>query len=140
MITAYTTYDPKTGRIVRTGTSSDIDNEMAHTKADLRVLLVESDLTRQYVLNGQVVNFPEQPSPHHIFNYTTKQWQADPEAAWASVRQRRAQLLADSDWIVTKATEAGQLVPPEWVAYRQALRDITLQSDPWAIVWPVAPI
>ena len=61
------------------------------------------------------------------------------ELKWASVKQQRARLLAGSDWMVTKATESGQAVQPEWIAYRQALRDITLQSDPWVIVWPVAP-
>jgi hypothetical protein len=26
-----------------------------------------------------------------------------------------------------------------WVAYRAALRDVTKQSDPFNIVWPVMP-
>lgn len=85
------------------------------------------------------VDMPPRPSEFHEFDYTRKQWVANPEAAWASVKQKRARLLAGSDWMVTKAAESGQTVPPEWVAYRQALRDITLQADPWAIVWPVAP-
>jgi len=85
------------------------------------------------------VTMPPRPDAYHDFDYTRKQWVANPEAAWASIRQQRARLLAGSDWLVTKAAESGQLVPPEWVAYRQALRDITLQADPWAIVWPVMP-
>jgi hypothetical protein len=91
------------------------------------------------ILNDHPVDMPERPSIHHVFDYTNKQWVASPDLAWASVKQQRARLLAGSDWMVTKATEYGQSVPPEWIAYRQALRDITLQSDPWAIVWPVAP-
>ena len=79
------------------------------------------------------------PSPHHTFNYTTKQWVANPAAAWAAVKLARQKLLTESDWRVTKAAESGQPVPPEWVVYRQALRDITSQADPLALDWPVAP-
>lgn len=99
------------------------------------------DLLKQYhnLETNLPVDMPPKPSEFHDFDYTRKQWAANPEAAWASVKQKRARLLAGSDWMVTKAAESGQTVPPEWVAYRQALRDITLQADPWAIVWPVAP-
>jgi hypothetical protein len=55
------------------------------------------------------------------------------------VRVDRDRRLAASDWIVTRATERGEPVPAEWVAYRQALRDITGQADPLAIIWPTAP-
>ena len=82
---------------------------------------------------------PERPSPHHDFDYTTKQWQPNPDAAWQAAKMKRSQLLTASDWVVTKATESGLPVPQPWMDYRQALRDITLQTDPWAIVWPVAP-
>jgi len=27
----------------------------------------------------------------------------------------------------------------EWVAYRQALRDLTTQTDPFNITWPASP-
>lgn len=60
-------------------------------------------------------------------------------AAWAAVRAKRNALLAASDWIVTRAIERGEAVPAAWLAYRQALRDITLQADPFNIVWPPAP-
>lgn len=59
---------------------------------------------------------------------------------WKVVRARRTVLLKESDWVVTKAMEQGDVVPLDWVVYRQALRDITLQADPFAISWPVKPI
>lgn len=106
-----------------------------------RVFIGDVDVSRQYhdLATNLPVDMPPKPSEFHDFDYTRKQWVANPEAAWASVKQKRARLLAGSDWMVTKATESGQAVPPVWMAYRQALRDITLQADPWAIVWPVAP-
>lgn len=62
-----------------------------------------------------------------------------PERQWELVRVERNAKLADTDWWVTKASEAGGSISPEQHAYRQALRDITDQSDPFNIVWPVAP-
>jgi hypothetical protein len=37
--------------------------------------------------------------------------------------------MANSDVVMT----------PEWIAYRQALRDITDQQDPFNIIWPIKP-
>lgn len=83
---------------------------------------------------------PEQPSEYHQFDYTTKQWALDPGAAWAAVRRRRDGLLARSDWVILRAADQGTPVPPEWLAYRQALRDVTDQSDPLNIIWPTPPV
>lgn len=60
--------------------------------------------------------------------------------AGADVRNDRNALLVASDWVVTRATERAQPVPPAWLAYRQALRDITAQPGfPQAVVWPQQP-
>lgn len=58
---------------------------------------------------------------------------------WAVVRIERDLLLADSDWVTLRAIEQDLPVPEDWRAYRQALRDITLQPDPFSIDWPTAP-
>lgn len=55
---------------------------------------------------------------------------------WASVRDERNRLLAECDWTqVPDATVDKQA----WLDYRQALRDITTQTDPINIVWPTPP-
>lgn len=126
------------GKILRKGTcnKSALGNQIIGEDE----YLIEGDgFQDSWVVDGKLLPLPRRPSEFHDFDYARKQWVANPEAAWASVKQQRARLLAGSDWMVTKAAESGQTVPPEWVAYRQALRDITLQADPWAIVWPVAP-
>lgn len=58
---------------------------------------------------------------------------------WAAVRQKRDGLLAASDWVAIKQAEQGGPMPRAWRDYRQALRDITLQADPFNITWPTAP-
>jgi len=58
---------------------------------------------------------------------------------WESVRARRDNLLAQSDWVVTKSFETGIPVTDDWKIYRQALRDVPLQSDVDNISWPTLP-
>jgi hypothetical protein len=49
-----------------------------------------------YVFNGALVDMPPQPSHHHVFNYTTKQWE-DPRtladlksAQWVTIKRARS--------------------------------------------------
>ena len=82
---------------------------------------------------------PPPPSAHHIFDYTTKQW-IDPRTAeteWPLVRSQRNALLYASDW--TQLPDVPLATKETWVIYRQALRDITEQTDPFNINWPVQP-
>ena len=46
-------------------------------------------------------------------------------------------LLAQSDW--TQLPDVHLATKETWAIYRQALRDVPEQSDPFNIVWPVAP-
>jgi hypothetical protein len=58
---------------------------------------------------------------------------------WTAVRTQQRQKLYESDWTCS-VTDYEVPNKPEWVQYRQALRDVTTQTDPFAIVWPVAPV
>ena len=58
---------------------------------------------------------------------------------WGRFRARRNKLLAESDWVVVRAADRGEPVPTDWQTYRQALRDVTDQPDPFNIVWPTPP-
>ena len=91
------------------------------------------------LVDGQVV-LPATPPPTQ-WHYPTQDggWAIEPDVAWALVRAERLRRLALSDVVVTRAQERGEPVPPQWLAYRQALRDITEQPDPERIQWPVAP-
>jgi len=65
---------------------------------------------------------------------------SDVASSWALVRDYRNLQLQWSDIAVTRYAEAGIAVPPEWVAYRQSLRDITtIFSDPTDVVFPDPP-
>jgi hypothetical protein len=60
----------------------------------------------------------------------------DTEAQWTVVRAERNKLLVDSDW--TQLPDA-PVDAAAWATYRQALRDVTNQADPFAIIWPESP-
>jgi hypothetical protein len=66
-----------------------------------------------------------------------EQMQAEaPAVQWAVIRTERNAKLAACDW--TQLPDAPVDVAP-WASYRQALRDITLQGDPFNITWPEQP-
>jgi len=91
-----------------------------------------------YYMDGTSIRAKGIPaSPHHTFNYTTKQWALDLSAAWYAVRRQRDKLLASSDW--TQLPDVPITTKAAWAVYRQALRDVTQQVDPLAIVWPKQP-
>lgn len=92
-----------------------------------------------YAVGTSLQPKPPRPTPHHAFDYATKQWVLDVEAAWAAVRATRDERLAATDWVTLRAQEQGTAVPQPWLDYRQALRDITDQADPLNIVWPEPP-
>ena len=60
------------------------------------------------------------------------------EWQWTSVRTQQRQKLYDSDWTCS-VTDYEVPNKSEWVQYRAQLRDVTLQTDPFNIVWPQRP-
>lgn len=65
--------------------------------------------------------------------------EAEISIQWAAVRKQRDSLLSLSDVFVVRAYENGEPVPTETIEYRKALRDITSQTNPFAIIWPTQP-
>ena len=58
------------------------------------------------------------------------------EAQWQNIRNIRNGKLRLSDWTQLPDTPADAAA---WATYRQALRDITNQADPFNITWPNEP-
>jgi hypothetical protein len=74
-------------------------------------------------------------------NYIVTDLSADESAAkvgaqWNVIRAERNKLLVESDW--TQLPDA-PVDTAAWATYRQALRDVTTQANPFAIVWPESP-
>jgi len=61
------------------------------------------------------------------------------EVTWDTIRTKRDQLIADSDWTMIPGATVDQAA---WAAYRQVLRDLPqtyAATGPESVVWPVEP-
>lgn len=58
---------------------------------------------------------------------------------WNEVRADRNNRLAACDWTQLPDCPLPNDKQVEWASYRQGLRDITLQADPFNITWPTEP-
>lgn len=58
---------------------------------------------------------------------------------WKEVRQQRNLLLSQSDWTQLRDVFLTEDENDVWINYRDALRDITLQPDPFNLIWPSKP-
>ena len=81
-----------------------------------------------------------------VVDMTAEEIQAKADADIArkekNIRDQRDRLLAESDWVTIKALETNALIPSDWAAYRQALRDITDHENfPYLTEadWPTKP-
>ena len=54
---------------------------------------------------------------------------------WGNIRESRNEKLEATDW----RASSDLTISDAWKNYRQALRDITTQSDPYNITWPSEP-
>ena len=134
----FTTYSKVTGQVLTTGVSPTPETYETGSVA----VIQGKQYGAGWFDNGVFNSLPNRPSDFHNFNWQTKQWvdQRTPFLQWEMVRKDRDRRLAASDWRVTKAAETGIPIPSEWATYRQALRDITTQADPFNIVWPTQPV
>ena len=98
---------------------------------------------KYYIENETPVLIPDAPNTYSKFDHDTKQWvkrQTD-EQRWDTVKSSRVNKLESSDWTDTLSakTRLGDSLYEQWQTYRQALRDITQQADPFNITWPTPP-
>ena len=88
----------------------------------------KSESVEPYLSDGEVYI-------RRVVELTTDEKATKTAAAIAETKLRnraeRDKRLADCDWVVIKALEAGTSVASDWVTYRTALRDITSHSN-----WP----
>ena len=97
---------------------------------------------------GYLIDYPDRDIKYKRVNLATLQLEQDPaftvykeNDSWGPVKQKRDLLLTQSDWteLPSNMARKGNAWTIAWQNYRQALRDITKQADPAAIVWPKSP-
>lgn len=101
-------------------------------------------MARTKVINGDV--YPLTAEEEAEADARDAAWAAGAtDRAWAELRAQRDRLLAETDWVTSRAVDAsadglGIQLPQVWVDYRQALRDLPANTaDPANPVWPTKP-
>ena len=134
-----TVYKKSNGEIVKTCSCLQDDLQLQYDSSIEDYIDGSFDYTKYYINNNVPVLIPASPNQYCIFNYDTKQW-VDPrtnETQWLVVKGQRNSLLASSDW--TQMPDVEINTKAAWATYRQELRDITTQTDPFNIIWPSKP-
>jgi hypothetical protein len=72
-----------------------------------------------------------------IVNATESEINYRLENQWEEIRLIRNELLKESDW--TQLSDVSQTIKDLWTVYRQELRNITNQQNPFNIEWPIKP-
>ena len=81
-----------------------------------------------YVENGKVYTVKVESTTSDDLNDLTNQ-------QWVNVRSERDLKLRETDW----RASSDLTLSDTWKTYRQALRDVPTQSDPFNITWPTEP-
>ena len=101
-----------------------------------------TDISRYNLADFQLAEEIPTITPGQVLGWVDLAWvvreanEAEMQIQWALVRTIRNSLLEASDVLVIRAYEAALTVPVDIVAYRQALRDVTNQINPFEITWP----
>ena len=135
MNNSFTAYSAGTGRVLYCGEAYD----PSVLQTDSILILIGKKFSDGWIENGLNHLPPEAPSHYHVFDYSAKQW-IDPrtqESEWALVRAERDRRLLSCDW--TQLPDVPLATKEVWAVYRQALRDITEQVDPFNVQWPNSP-
>ena len=93
--------------------------------------------------DGKTCHIPDNPQSLDYQEYL--KWVAegntpqppDQPDAWVAIRQKRDQLIRESDWTMTPGATVDQA---QWTAYRQVLRDLPqTYENAEDVVWPTVP-
>lgn len=129
------------GTVIRTGECPDGAVELQAKPGEFlyKGAIANTDRVNPATGSRIVVTVPEKPGEHYKYDSASNRWLPDMERAWSAVRYLRDQKIKETDWVILRAADTGVPVSNYWLVYRQALRDITEQTDPFNIVWPVVP-
>ena len=92
------------------------------------VLTQKLTTVEPYFENGKAYNVK-------VENTTAEEQTALISKQWIHIRSERDTKLLQTDW----RASSDLTLSDEWKTYRQALRDVPTQTDPFNIIWPTEP-
>jgi hypothetical protein len=118
-----------------------LDNETLKQYGWYPFRFVEAEINSNQFYDGSdfVIEEDEVVEYQKVRNKTPEEIQEEIDNKWESIRYERNKKLLECDWTQLKDSPISEQKQQEWQTYRQSLRDIPLQSDPFNIVWPTKP-
>jgi hypothetical protein len=99
----------------------------------------DNDYTKNYTEGTPILVDGQYYQNWIITNATTEEIEYRINGQWSIIRIQRNQYLSECDWTQLSDSPLTSEKKEEWVTYRQELRDVTLQVDPFNIVFPSKP-
>lgn len=139
-------YYKSTGKIFELVSTDDVGLRAVLSRLDpeMDYFMIDTNescnIISQYVdtATKTLVYFPDKTSEFHTWDWTTKQWVLDSENAAQLIRQKRDELLRQSDW--SQGLDVPENLRTVWAVYRDALRHIPEQEGfPEQVTWPTPP-
>ena len=96
---------------------------LSYTEPTQKLSIVDA-----YVEGGKAYNV-------RVENTTAEEQTALTDQKWIAIRLERDRRLQITDW----RASSDLTLSDDWKTYRQALRDVPAQSDPYNITWPTEP-
>lgn len=91
--------------------------------------------------NNKVVIFDSEKKSLFSRDKTLEEKLQEEPEKWENIRAIRDKILKETDWIVLKCYEKDELVPENYVKYRQELRDIPQKYQyTWEVNYPTLEI
>lgn len=135
MTRIFTAYDKITAQVLYSGTA-DSPEALA---TDVVGIVLDVAHGPGFIDPDGYSQIPEKPGELFKFDFESREWLPimTPTRQWDVVRKERGNRLIASDW--TQLPDVPLATKEVWASYRQALRDITEQPDPFNITWPAVP-
>ena len=118
-----------------------LDNEQLKTFGWYPYRFAPVDLSDDMVSNGSymVIEESEVVEYQSARPKTQDEKNIEIENLWESIRSQRDTYLNQSDWTQINDSPLSEIHKNNWRLYRQELRNITNQEDPYTIIWPTKP-
>ena len=98
-----------------------------------------SDYTKNYEESTPILSGSVYIQVWNETNASEEEISTKIEEKWGEVRDLRDNLLSQSDWTQFQDSPITGSSLTDWQTYRQSLRDITSQSNPFSLSWPARP-
>ncbi len=117
------------------------DNETLKQYGWYPYRFVEANINSNQFYDGSdfVIEENEVVEYQKVRNKTQQEIEDETEGRWRAIRYQRNTLLLECDWTQLADSPLTNQKQTEWQIYRQSLRDITTQSNPFSINWPTPP-